>query len=250
MPAMMYSLINRRVATALLTGAALSLAACGSPEADIKDLKSLVQVTYGQKKFKESAGHAAKGLKLATGVLGPKHPDTLYFAQALTEAYVELNDKKGALGALNREIELRLGAGQGEPKVQARRTLAIKLAEETGDKATAVKHAVAISKSIAMDKDKDPQPVYRTETKYPVDLFNQGVEGDVTVSYSLDETGAVTSAKVIKSKPSQVFDRAALESFKAWRFTPVLENGQPIAITNREFTLMFRLGGRNLAPKN
>jgi TonB family protein len=215
---------------------------CDNPKADIKDLKSVVQVTYGSKNFRESAKAAAEGLKLSLEHIGPKHPDTLYFAQAVSEAYMKMGDKKNAVVALGREVELRLGAGQTEEKLQARRTFAIKFAEETGDRAIAAKHALAISKAIGMAKGKDPQPVYRPETKYPPDLYTSGVEGDVTIAYTLDTDGAVLDAKIVKAVPKDLFDTVAVASFKTWRFTPMLENGAAVKSAGHQFTLMFRTG--------
>jgi TonB family protein len=242
-------ILNGGLAACIASLSAL-LTACDDPKAKIKDLKSLVQVNYGAKKFKESGANAQEGLKLALEVLGPKHPDTLYFAQAVSEAHLELGEKSKAIAALDREIELRLGAGQTEAKLQSRRTYAIKFAEELGDRKVAARHAVAIARAIEMSKNKDPQPVYRPETKYPRDLYSQGVEGDVTVIYSIDETGAVTQAKVIKATPKDVFDDAAVDSFMSWRFTPMLENGNPVPTSGHEYTLMFRLGGRAPGMRN
>ena len=54
---------------------------------------------------------------------------------------------------------------------------------------------------------------------------------------------AVVDAHVNRSVPPQVFDQAALESFRKWRFTPMLDdNGQPSPVSGRTFTLAFRLG--------
>jgi TonB family protein len=237
----------RAAALILILG---GLPACDNPKAKIKDLKSLVQVSYGAKKYKESAEIAKQGLDLALDEVGPKHADTLYFAQAISEGYIQVGDKTKALAALDREIELRAGAGQAESKLQSRRTFAIKFAEELGDRSTAARHAIAIARAIEMSKGKDPQPVYRPETKYPRDLYNQGVEGDVTVIYNLDATGAVTEAKVVKSTPREVFDDAAIDSFMSWRFTPMLDNGKPVPTSGHQYTLMFRLGGRNPASRN
>ena len=68
------------------------------------------------------------------------------------------------------------------------------------------------------------------------------VEGDVEIAYSLDAAGAVTEARVAKSTPPMVFDQAALESFRKWRFTPMLDKaGQPIAAGGFAFTVAFRM---------
>lgn len=233
-----------RVAPACLAAllSVFLLTACDNPKAKIKDLKSVVQVTYGSKNYKDSAKAASEGLTLALENLGPKHPDTLYFAQAISEAYIKLNDKRNAAPALAREIDLRLGAGQTEEKLQARRTFAIKFAEESGDRAAAAKQALAISKAIGMKKGMDPQPVYRPETPYPPDLYTRGVEGDVTIAYTIDPGGSVLEAKVVKATPKDMFDTVALASFMTWRFTPMLENGVAVKSSGHQFTLMFRTG--------
>ncbi len=80
---------------------------------------------------------------------------------------------------------------------------------------------------------------YRT----PLALYQQKIEGDVNIAYSLDRTGAVTDARVASATPARVFDQAALESFKQWRFTPMLDkSGNPISASGFKFTLAFRLG--------
>jgi TonB family protein len=238
---------RRSVLAAGASAALVTLFACDNPEREIAGYKARVQVAYGEKKFKDVVAAAERGYALALKAKGPKSGDTLYFAQSLSEGYTELGDKRAALAALDREIELRLAAGQGERKLQARRTLAIKFAEETGETSAAVRHALAIARDIGMEKGKDPQPVYRTETRYPPEQFRRGVEGDVTIEYALDATGAVTEAKVVGATPPNVFDAAALDSFRGWRFTPLLEAGQPVSSRGHRFTLMFRLGGRTLA---
>jgi TonB family protein len=226
----------------------IALAGCNDPKSEIKDIKSALQVAYGQKKFKDVLSMAQKGLDLSSSAQGDKHPDTLYFAQSISESYTELGDKKNAVIALDREIKMRLAAGQGERKLQGRRTLAIKFAEETNNKQASITHALAIARDIEMGPGKDPQPVYRPETGYPLSMVNSGVEADVTVGYSIDDTGAVTQAKVVKATTAG-FDQAAIDGIKKWRFTPMLKDGRPVASAGHQFTLMFRLGGRPAAPK-
>ena len=66
------------------------------------------------------------------------------------------------------------------------------------------------------------------------------------VAYGLDAGGKVTEARVVKSTPAQVFDDAALEeSFRQWRFTPMLDGtGQPVSASGLTFTIAFRMGGK------
>ena len=220
------------------------IAACGDTEqTQVKGLKEQVQVAYGNKDFTKALALAEKGLPMARKIEGDRGADTLYFAQALTENYVMMHNPRGAMAALKQEIQMRLAAGQSEKKVQQRRTLLIQIAEENGDKMTAADQALAVARGIEMGPGKDPQPVYRTQTAYPPDQYRARTEGDVQIGYSIDSTGAVTEAHVIKSTPAQVFDQAAIESFRRWRFTPMLDKtGGPVAASNLTFTLAFRLG--------
>ena len=223
----------------------MGLAACGGDEGkrEVKARKEEVQRAYGHKDFAKILSEAKKGMELSRQVMGENAPDTLYFAQAITEGNMGMRNMRGTISALRQELEMRVGAGQKEQKLQARRTLLIKLAEENGDTMTAAAQAALVSKGIDMGPGKDPQPVYKTEVAYPREQYQNKVEGDVEIAYSLDSGGAVTDARVSKSTPERVFDQAALESFKQWRFTPMLDStGQPRSGSGFKFTLAFRMG--------
>ena len=222
----------------------LLLSACGDdPVAELRDIRGQIQRAYGNDDFKTGAGLAEKGLALARKTLGDDASDTLYFVQAASANRIALGEVRNAVAALKREINMRAAAGQTEDRLQSRRTLLIKLAEESGDFITAADQAVEVARGISMGLEKSPQPVYRAETVYPPNLYRQRMEGDVEITYSLDTGGAVTEALVARATPPEVFDQAALESFRKWRFTPMLNaNGQPVPVSGRTFMLAFRLG--------
>lgn len=234
----------RNSARALAAVLVLSLGACGDDgEREVKELKAQVQQAYGTKNFKKGLELSQQGLKIARASLGNGDPDTLYFAQAISENTLASGNMRGAIAALKQEISMRAAAGQDEKRLQQRRTLLIKLAEEGGDKLTAADQAVEVARGIEMGRGKDPQPVYRAPTAYPPELYQQKIEGDVEISYSLDPTGAIVDARVASSTPARVFDQAAIDSFRKWRFTPMLDStGQPVSGSGFKFTLAFRLG--------
>jgi TonB family protein len=239
--------INRAVLTrvaVICMALTLGLSACGekSRENEVKAIKEDVQRAYGLKDFRKQLAQAQKGLKLSIEVVGEKAPDTLYFAQAITEANMGMRNMRGAMTALKNELEMRTAAGQAEKKLQARRTLLIQMAEENNDPMTAAAQAVLVARGIDMGQGKDPQRVYKTECQYPIEQYRRGTEGDVEISYGLDAGGAVTSAQVVRSTPSQVFDQTALDCFKQWRFTPMLDkSGQPYGASGFKFTVAFRM---------
>ncbi|MBK6349800.1 MAG: TonB family protein [Steroidobacteraceae bacterium] len=56
--------------------------------------------------------------------------------------------------------------------------------------------------------------------EYPKDALKRGVGGEVRVRFTLDAGGRVKSAEVVDSSPADVFDRAALDAVRRWRFKP------------------------------
>jgi periplasmic protein TonB len=58
---------------------------------------------------------------------------------------------------------------------------------------------------------------------YPPDAFRSRQSGEVQVEFTVGTDGSVTSARVVRSNPRRVFDRAALDAVNRWRFQPVVE---------------------------
>jgi TonB family protein len=243
----MMTLKRRDMARIAWGGAALLLpvlTACGDDEnKKIKGLKMQVQDRFGAKDFRHGLDLAQKGLAMSRKQLGDTAPDTLYFAQAITENQLGLHNNTGTMRALKQELALRSAAGQPEKKLQSRRTMLIQLAELAHDQATSIEQTVIIAKSIEMGPGKDPQPTYRSMPDYPPNLFRDGVEGDVDMAFNLDADGTPEAVRVKTSTPAHVFDAVALDAFRKWRFTPFIENDQPVASTGHHFTLAFRLKG-------
>jgi TonB family protein len=71
-------------------------------------------------------------------------------------------------------------------------------------------------------KIKDVRPVY------PEDARASGVQGVVILEAVIDETGAVSSARVLRSIP--MLDQAALDAVRQWQFTPTLLSGVPVSV--------------------
>lgn len=67
--------------------------------------------------------------------------------------------------------------------------------------------------------------------KYPNKARYQGIEGEVTVKYSIDELGNVTDATIVSAQPMKIFDRHVLKAIKRSTFTPRMVNGQAVPAT-------------------
>jgi TonB family protein len=71
-------------------------------------------------------------------------------------------------------------------------------------------------------KVKDVPPVY------PAEALNAKVQGVVLLEATVDATGTVSDAKVLRSIP--LLDQAALDAVKQWEYEPTLLNGQPVPV--------------------
>ena len=89
--------------------------------------------------------------------------------------------------------------------------------------------------------DRDVVPLVRVDPEYPPRARQQGIEGWVEVEFTISPVGTVQDAVVIASKPSFVFDRAALRAIRKWRYNPKVENGVAIARPGIQVRLRFEI---------
>lgn len=82
--------------------------------------------------------------------------------------------------------------------------------------------------------DSRPRPLSRPSLKYPERARAGGIEGYVTVSMLVGVSGDVENARVLESEPPGVFDVAALEAVRTWRFEPATYQGRPVSVWARQ----------------
>lgn len=64
---------------------------------------------------------------------------------------------------------------------------------------------------------------------YPAAAKQQGIAGSVVLLVDVDAQGKPTRVAVEQSSPAGVFDAAALDAVRQWRFEPALSQGKPVA---------------------
>lgn len=69
-------------------------------------------------------------------------------------------------------------------------------------------------------------PLVRIPPRYPMRAANRRIEGWVKVEFTITETGTVKDPVVIDAQPSKVFDRAALQAIKRWKFKAKIIGGE------------------------
>jgi len=78
--------------------------------------------------------------------------------------------------------------------------------------------------------DVKPRVVSRAPVTYPKSALRKHIKGYVIVNLLIGEDGSVEIAKVLESNPVGVFDQAALNGVRNWRFSPAQYKGKPVKI--------------------
>lgn len=102
---------------------------------------------------------------------------------------------------------------------------------------------IALSGCVALTGDGRPrlnlsegaQPVYPPAAK------EAGIEGEVTLIYTVTASGHVEDVRILEADPAEVFDAAALAAVRTWRYRPLQQGGEPLTLENVVSTLRFRL---------
>lgn len=76
--------------------------------------------------------------------------------------------------------------------------------------------------------------------RYPASARQSGWEGTVTVRVLVDVDGTAASVSVRDSSGRDVFDDAAVNAVKRWRFSPATQGGEPVA-SYHDVKVRFRL---------
>jgi protein TonB len=83
-------------------------------------------------------------------------------------------------------------------------------------------------------------PLMRIPPRYPMRAQTRRIEGWVKIEFIITEEGTVANAKVTESKPSKIFNSAALRAIKKWKFKTKVVDG--IAVRQPAVqTLTFKL---------
>ena len=83
-------------------------------------------------------------------------------------------------------------------------------------------------------------PLVRIPPTYPMRAANRRIQGWVRVEFTITKEGTVKDAVVIASKPSSIFNSAALKAIKRWKFKPHIIAGEAYeqrAVQTLEFKL-------------
>lgn len=83
-------------------------------------------------------------------------------------------------------------------------------------------------------------PILKIKPAYPPRALHSGVEGVVTVEFTIAVDGSVKNPNIIKSDPPKIFDRSVLKAITKWKFNPEVVDGKTVARRTRH-NIHFKL---------
>ena len=86
----------------------------------------------------------------------------------------------------------------------------------------------------------DITPTVRIEPQYPQRALRAGIEGTVTVEFTIATDGSVKDIDIVKADPPKIFDNEVLKALKRWKFPPQMVAGQAVEKRARQ-DIRFRL---------
>lgn len=89
--------------------------------------------------------------------------------------------------------------------------------------------------------DREAVPLVRIEPDYPMRAEQRKIEGYVVVRFTITKAGTIKEPVVIASHPGNIFDKAALQAIRKWKYNPRVKAGSPVEQRGIKVRLDFEL---------
>ena len=143
-----------------------------------------------------------------------------------------------------REPPKREKPEQQPPPPEMNMAKAINPSEAVGDIVPVIDTGAELEKVASLGAggaDRAPVPLVRVDPEYPPRARARGIEGYVDVEFTISPVGTVQNPQVIGANPAVVFDRAALQAVRKWKYNPRIENGVPVSQGGVQVRIRFEL---------
>ncbi|PCJ25741.1 MAG: hypothetical protein COA96_06860 [SAR86 cluster bacterium] len=89
-------------------------------------------------------------------------------------------------------------------------------------------------------------PLIRTMASYPNRALQNGIEGFVELSFTVNKLGNVEDPVVINAQPPGTFERSALRAIRKWKYSPAVEEGEPVPSYDVRQRIVFQIDPSSL----
>lgn len=94
---------------------------------------------------------------------------------------------------------------------------------------------------ITVNPNSGPIPSVRVEPNYPPRAIQRGIEGYVDLMFDISAAGSTENIRIIRSKPSGIFDRSAVKAISKWKYQPQMIDGKATISYDQVTRLTFNL---------
>jgi protein TonB len=95
--------------------------------------------------------------------------------------------------------------------------------------------------AIAGGSDRNCVPQVRIQPDYPIQARQKGIEGWVDVKFTVGADGSVHNPVVVNADPKDIFDRAAIQAVKGWKYNPKIEDARAVECRGLKVRVRFKL---------
>lgn len=176
--------------------------------------------------------------------VAPPPPRPILFAQELAPVVIPETIQPVELPPLPEPVipqPVAPAAGAGDPKGSTAGNLAGDLAGKLRGTPGGI---IFPDGRLHVDRDdKLPmEPIAQEYPHYPREAQKQGLEDQVVVRYVIGTDGRVKELEIIDHAKEKMFDDAALDAIRRWRFRPMVKDGKRVEVVH-ELAVNFQLVG-------
>lgn len=89
--------------------------------------------------------------------------------------------------------------------------------------------------------DGDYLPIVKVAPVYPRRAQTRGIEGYVILEFTVTKSGQVSDPRVVEAEPPSIFNKAALDAVRKFKYKPRIVNGEPIEVPGVMHKITFEL---------
>ncbi len=95
---------------------------------------------------------------------------------------------------------------------------------------------------LALDSgDGEYLPIVKVAPIYPRRALSRGIEGYVIVEFTVTKTGSVRGPKVVEAQPEGIFNQAAMDAAKKFKYKPRVIDGEPTEVAGVQNKITFKM---------
>lgn len=112
------------------------------------------------------------------------------------------------------------------------------------DFAADVGNDISLDGGLALESgDGEYLPIVKVSPVYPRRALQRGIQGYVIVEFTVNEIGAVVDPVVIEAEPQGIFEQAAMDAAKKFKYKPRVVNGEPTSVAGVQNRISFVIDG-------